>query len=176
MSATRRHVLLLGGGGLATLALPLRTRAGTVEIIRMRGTQRGERVWFDPVGLAVAVGTTVRFVNQDPGNSHTSTAYHPDIDDRQRRIPQGAAPWDSEFLLPQEGFEVTLSAPGVYDYYCIPHELAGMVGRIIVGSPTDPGWQGVAPLGDDPDAETLAALPSVDEILASGRISIGDTK
>ncbi|MGZ3579256.1 MAG: plastocyanin/azurin family copper-binding protein, partial [Syntrophales bacterium] len=30
-------------------------------------------------------------------------------------------------------------APGVYDYYCMPHEEAGMVGRIIVGRPIGPG-------------------------------------
>ena len=30
-------------------------------------------------------------------------------------------------------FDVTLTAPGVYDYFCTPHEAAGMVGRIVVG-------------------------------------------
>ncbi|MGK8236557.1 plastocyanin/azurin family copper-binding protein [Roseovarius sp. MS2] len=26
-----------------------------------------------------------------------------------------------------ESFEVTLEVPGVHDYYCLPHEMAGMV-------------------------------------------------
>ncbi len=29
--------------------------------------------------------------------------------------------------------------PGVYDYFCMPHEAAGMVGRIVVGRPVGPG-------------------------------------
>ena len=28
-----------------------------------------------------------------------------------------------------------LTVEGVYDYFCAPHEMAGMVGRIIVGRP-----------------------------------------
>ncbi|RXK51135.1 plastocyanin/azurin family copper-binding protein [Halorientalis pallida] len=31
--------------------------------------------------------------------------------------------------------EVTLDTPGVYDYYCIPHESSGMIGSVIVGQP-----------------------------------------
>ena len=31
-----------------------------------------------------------------------------------------------------DNFEVRLTVEGVYDYYCIPHEASGMVGRIIV--------------------------------------------
>ena len=37
--------------------------------------------------------------------------------------------------MPGESFAVELTEPGVYDYYCIPHEHAGMVGRIVVGGP-----------------------------------------
>ena len=32
-----------------------------------------------------------------------------------------------------------LTVEGVYDYFCQPHEIAGMVGRVIVGHPTGPG-------------------------------------
>src|SRR5690606_41900168 len=113
-------------------SMAARIGAAAVEVIEMRGTERGDRVWFAPRGLAVATGTTLRFVNLDKGNSHTATAYHPALFDRRRRIPAGAQPWDSDFLLPDESFEVTLTAPGVYDYYCLPHEMAGMAGRIVV--------------------------------------------
>lgn len=136
----------------------------------MRGTARGERIWFSPGGLAVAPGTTLRFVNLDKGNSHTATAYHPANFDRLRRIPAAAQAWDTGFLLPEASAEVTLEVPGVYDYYCIPHEMAAMVGRIIVGRPGDPGWEGAAPATDDVSAEVLAALPPVEEILAAGRV------
>ncbi|MHA3980875.1 plastocyanin/azurin family copper-binding protein [Halovulum sp. GXIMD14794] len=170
MSASRRRILALGGGLGAALLLPRRPLAASVEVIEMRGTARGERIWFAPLGLVIPPGTTLRFVNKDPGNSHTATAYHPANFDRSRRIPSAAQAWDSDFLLPDESFDVTLSAPGVYDYYCVPHEHAGMAGRIVVGTPQDPDFEGAAPADEDLPPEVAATLPSVEAILASGRI------
>lgn len=171
MILDRRQFLVLGGGGLAALSTPSILRAAVTAVIEMRGTARGERVWFSIPGLLVEPGSTVRFVNRDLGNSHTATAYHPEIFGRLQRIPEGAAPWDSGFLLPDETFEVTLMAPGVHDYYCVPHEQAGMVGRIVVGRPDrEAGWQGPAPLTDDLPEAAAAAFPSVEEILAEGQV------
>lgn len=103
-----------------------------------RSDRDGSRVWFDPVGLWIEPGTTVRWVNE--ANVHTATAYHPANDNHALRIPENAAPWDSGYLVnPGDSFEITLTEPGVYDYYCAPHEAAGMVGRLIVGEPTGPG-------------------------------------
>lgn len=170
MKTARRGFLSIGGGVLAALALPYSPRAAQLETIEMLGTAKGERVWFAPIGVSVPPGTTLRFVNRDPGNSHTATAYHPSLYGRERRIPAEASPWDSGFLLPEESFGITLDLPGVYDYYCIPHEMAAMVGRVVVGSPGDPGWIGAAPNGGDLEPETFSALPAVEDILASGRI------
>ena len=170
MRPSRRMVLTLGGGALATLTMSVRVTAAPTEIIEMRGTARGERIWFAPRGLAVASGTTFRFVNRDPGNSHTSTAYHPDIFDRKRRIPEGAQPWDSDFLLPGESFDVLLAGPGVCDSYCLPHEMAGMVGRIVVGRPDDAGWEGPSADMEDVMTDALTMFPPVAEILQRGRV------
>jgi plastocyanin len=166
----RRTVFALGGGLLATLAVPRLLLATAEEKIEMRGTARGEHVWFAPYGLAVAAGTTVRFVNRDPGNSHTATAYHPDILDRPLRIPPRAVPWDSGYLLPGDAFEVTLTVPGVYDYYCQPHEFGGMVGRIVVGSPGSPGWQAASWEKGDLPPEALGVFPPVEAILRDRRL------
>ncbi|MGV8989424.1 MAG: cupredoxin domain-containing protein [Cypionkella sp.] len=168
MTCQRRQVLVWGGGLLVALAAP--ALAGSVEVIEMRGSARGEKVWFMPQGLLVEPGTTLRFINHDPGNSHTSTAYDPAILDRQRRIPEGAEAWNSDFLMPGQSFDVTLTLPGVYDFYCQPHEHAGMVGRIVVGPPTLPGWQGPAPDSDDLPPEALAAFPKVADIVARTRV------
>lgn len=170
MILARRSFLAMGGGLVATLTLPASLCAAEVEVIEMKGTSRGERVWFAPRGVSVKSGTTVRFINHDPGNGHTSTAYHPDIYGRERRIPAAAEPWDSDYLLPDESFEVVLTVPGVYDYYCVPHEMAAMVGRIVVGKPTDAGWEGPSKDMTDITPEVLAALPGVEEILAHGRV------
>tara|TARA_R110002073_G_scaffold105115_4_gene237787 strand:- start:2537 stop:3052 length:516 start_codon:yes stop_codon:yes gene_type:complete len=170
MRLTRRTVLVFGGGAIATLATASQALARQVEVIEMRGSPRGEQIWFSPHGLAVTAGTVVRFVNRDPGNSHTATAYHPDFFGRERRIPAAATPWDSGFLLPDESYEVTLDAPGVYDFYCIPHEMAAMVGRIVVGRPSDAGWEGPSSDASDIEPEALAALPSVSSILVRHRV------
>jgi hypothetical protein len=76
-------------------------------------------------------------------------------------------------VSPGSHFEVTLRVPGVYDYFCGPHEAAGMVGRIVVGRPDGPGtlpfdyfkgkpgtaeWKPVPP-------EARKAFPSVSAIM-----------
>jgi len=102
------------------------------------GDPLGTTVWFDPIGILVAPGTTVRWMVH--ANVHTTAAYHPRNDHHSLRIPEKAEPWDSHFLVnPGDHFAVTLTVPGVYDYFCAPHEAAGMVGRIVVGKPAGPG-------------------------------------
>lgn len=123
---------------LAGLALPRPALAARVVEIRMRSDPQGADVWFDPIGLWIEPGQTVRWTVV--ANVHTTTAYHPRNDGHSLRIPEGAEPWDSGFLVnPGDHFEVVLTVEGVYDYYCMPHEAAGMVGRIVVGRPAGPG-------------------------------------
>jgi len=134
---TRRRTFLQTGAGMILLALARGRSAHAADPIEiaMQGTPTGARVWFRPRGLLIQPGQTVRWTNHDAGNSHTATAYHPSNHGKPLRIPRGAAPWDSGYLMPGESYEVTLTTPGVYDYYCVPHEFAGMVGRIVVGEP-----------------------------------------
>ena len=170
---------MLGAGGvwLVGLASPALAGApgGAVEI-RMRSDELGAHVAFEPVGLLIQPGQTVRWINAG-NNVHTTTAYHPDNNDHPLRIPETARPWDSGYLIhPGDRFEVTLTVEGVYDYFCAPHEIAGMVGRIIVGRPAGPGalpfdyfrgdpakqhWRSVPPLAQ-------RTLPAIDRIMAGG--------
>jgi plastocyanin len=170
---TRRSALVCGGAVLAALLIPPgRVTASEVIGISMMGNAGGSHVWFDPVGIHVMPGQTLRWTNRDPGNSHTVTAYHPTLFQRPRRIPSEAAPWDSDYLLPAESFEIPLSVEGVYDYYCVPHEHAGMVGRIVVGRPDNS--EPFEASGDGLEAlpeVALANLPSVDRILAEGQVT-----
>lgn len=140
--------------------------------IMMDGTIGGAHVWYDPYGLLIQPGQTVRWVNKDPGNSHTTTAYHPDNYGRARRIPVGARAWDSGFLLPDESFSVTFEKEGIYDFYCLPHEHAGMVGRIIVGKPDFQDWfsQEAANMGIPQVA--LQAFPPIDKILKEKKVRV----
>lgn len=131
---TRRRFLQAGGLALAGLAGPVVARAtGPVEI-RMLSSPRGEHAWFDPIGVRVEAGQRVRWIMASPGNPHTTTAYPPRNGGHSLRIPEGAEPWDSGFLVnPRDTFEARLTVEGVYDYFCLPHEAGGMVGRIVVG-------------------------------------------
>ncbi|MGH7299778.1 MAG: plastocyanin/azurin family copper-binding protein [Candidatus Rokuibacteriota bacterium] len=136
--ATRRAFLKAGGLALAGLAVPRPVRAAAPVEIGMMSDKLGTKVWFDPIGLLVEPGQTIRWIVHS--NVHTTTAYHPRNDHHSLRIPERAAPWDSRFLVnPGHHFEVRLTVPGVYDYFCAPHEIAGMVGRIVVGRPEGPG-------------------------------------
>src|SRR4051794_20172949 len=172
----RRRRLLAGGGLLLAAPALRRARAApSVVKVRLRSDPDGARVGFDPVGRKVAPGTTIRGVVE--ANVHTTTAYHPDNDHHPLRIPEAAEPWDSGYLVdPGQAFEVTLTVEGVYDYFCAPHEMAGMVGRIIVGRPGGPGaqaidnmayahegWRAVPPAAE-------AAFPSVARIMAEGSV------
>ena len=175
MILTRRRVMEAGGGILAALFVrPGAANASDAIIVKMEGRADGSHVWFDPVGLHVKPGQTVRWFNRDPGNAHTVTAYHPKIFERPLRIPANVQPWNSDYLLPGESFSVRFMKPGVYDYYCVPHEHAGMVGRIVVGTPpkikstmaADPA---LTPL---PEA-ALDGFPTVEEIMAKGAVRRG---
>jgi len=178
MRSTRRQLLRSGSGFLAVSLLPVgllapaRVRAQEAVEVVMGGAGGGAHVWFDPIGLRVDPGQTIRWINRDPGNAHTETAYHPDFPDKPRRIPEGAVPWDSDYLLPEESFEVTLTEIGVYDYFCVPHEQAGMVGRIVVGAAEAKGWNNPSADLGLPEA-VLLAFPPVEQIIAQGAVRVG---
>jgi plastocyanin len=183
--ASRREFLKAGGLALAGFGIApfIGARVGywpAPQLIEMRSDPLGSRVWFDPIGLYVEPGTTVRWIVRE--NVHTTTAYHPRNEKHSLRIPESAVPWDSGFLVhPGDHFDVTLTVPGVYDYYCMPHEGAGMVGRIVVGDSRGPGaepfdyW--INKPGTDgwrhvPEA-ARAAFPSVEQILTRRRVHSG---
>lgn len=168
MTLTRREILGVGGGLAAALSLPLRAvLADEVTEIRMLGREDGSHVWFDPIGILIKPGQTVRWTNLNPGNSHTTTAYNPINFERPLRMPKAAKTWNSGYLLPDESFSVTFIEKRVYDYCCIPHEHAGMVGRILVVTPAPDGWMEMAGAEGDLPEEALRAFPTVDEIMAN---------
>ena len=113
--------LKAGGTVLAGFALSPRRvfSRSAVEVIEMRSDVAGSHVWFDPIGLYIDPGTTVRWIVRE--NVHTVTAYHPRNDHHALRIPEHAVPWDSGFLVHLgDHFDVTLAVPVVYAYFCAP--------------------------------------------------------
>ncbi|MGB6242623.1 MAG: plastocyanin/azurin family copper-binding protein [Castellaniella sp.] len=146
----------------AALPPPAAAAGGEVEIA-MSGTPSGSDVWFRPRGLLIRAGQTVRWVNRDTGNVHTTTAYHPE-NGKPRRIPDAASSWNSDYIMPGKSFAITFDVPGVYDYFCIPHEHAGMVGRIIVGT-ADASVRPYAQTDAKLPAAALEHLPAIADIL-----------
>ena len=174
---SRRDFLIGSGLASAAVALPRVVQAAGPVEIQMLSSPRGEEVWFDPIGVRIEPGQTVRWIMASPGNPHTTTAYHPRNANHSLRIPETAAPWDSGFLVkPRDTFEVTLTVEGVYDYFCLPHEAAGMVGRIVVGRPGGPGALPFEYFAGRPTTNAWipvpeaarAAFPTVAAIVADG--------
>jgi plastocyanin len=89
--------------------------------------------YFEPTGRFVEAGDVVRFNLATP--DHTVTAYHPRLG-RQRRVPEGIPPFSSPVLGTDAFWLYRFDEPGVYDVLCAPHEIFGMVMRIVVGEPT----------------------------------------
>lgn len=93
---------------------------------------------YDPAGLVVEPGDLVLFNAETP--DHSVSAYH-ELHGRQNRVPEGVGPMTSP-MVPVGGFWIAhFETEGVYDLYCPPHQLFGMVMRVVV-------WDGS---GDVPD-------------------------
>lgn len=98
----------------------------TVEVI---GSALDAR--FQPAVVQINLEDVIRFVVRE--GLHTVTAYHPH-NRRPLRIPDLAAAFDSGLLKKGDVWYLTISSSGVYDFFCLPHERMGHVGRIISGS------------------------------------------
>ena len=127
----------------------------------MLSAENGANFYTVPIRWVEPEGTVTWELVQ---GTHSATAYA-EANDRPQRIPADASGWDSG-LLSESGatFEQTFDVPGVYDYFCRPHESLGMVGRLVVGTPDLANEPALADPQDSlPDAtkEMLAALNAV---------------
>lgn len=91
-----------------------------------------EGIQFLPETVTIRAGETIEWRNGSK-LGHTVTAdpekaANPD----HVQLPEGAATFDSGDLAPGETYRRTFDVPGTYQYFCIPHEAAGMVGTIVV--------------------------------------------
>ena len=99
---------------------------------------------FDPDEITVSVGDTVVWENVG-SVGHSVTAYEDDIPDDADYFASGG--FDSEEAArdsyrvgdPESGdiaggdsYEHTFEVAGTYEYFCIPHESAGMTGTVEV--------------------------------------------
>lgn len=153
---------------------------------------------FAPTGLKIDEGDIVRFNFDTP--EHTVTAYH-EGQGRQQRIPDDEPPFSSPVINVGGFWLYEFDSPGTYDLFCAPHELLGMVMRVVVGDPSDPNYDGsFGPAGQPPmprppvsrgeltmlgvptwpfptAAEVLGTDPlTVSNIHSSGSVSVSDVE
>jgi len=97
---------------------------------------------FRPETLEVTAGTTVTWLNTNK-QGHSVTAYESGLPDGAEYFASGD--FDSEAaardawgnssggtMFEGQTFEHTFEVPGEYPYFCIPHEVGGMVGTVVV--------------------------------------------
>ena len=130
----------------------------------------GGRLTFEPgtrSTLVVDPGTTVRFVW---GSDNHNIAVHDQPEDANWEGTPGD--YDDTY---DEGYEYshTFEVEGRYEFLCVPHERAGMVGTIVVGSPdatteeatsSEPATADDLPVRVGPD-EQLKFTPGTDRPL-----------
>ncbi|WP_435068917.1 plastocyanin/azurin family copper-binding protein [Haloplanus sp. C73] len=152
-------------GALAATPATAQSGGGTTHTVAMV-TESGS-YYFDPIGLHVEPGDTVEWVNES--GQHSATSYTSDNPryDGDRRIPEGAASWNSGVFEEQGAtFSYTFEETGTYDYYCIPHRTLGMVGRIVCGEPGGPAEESSLPESDSP----RGVMPPSDVIVEEGSL------
>lgn len=156
----RRFIASVVGGAVvaATGTVSAQEDGGTTHEVEM--ITEGSEYYFNPIGLHIQPGDTVRWVNVE--GAHSATAYSDENDlAEEERIPEGAESWNSGTLSEQGAtFEHTFEEEGTYDYYCIPHKSLGMVGRIVVGEPGGPAEE-----GEIPNAPENGRIPTGEEIV-----------
>lgn len=113
--------------GAASPAAKSSPASGQTFAVNMTDTLK-----FEPGTLTVPRGATVTWRNggQVP---HTATDDPAKVQNKANAVlPGGAQPWDSGTITAGQSWSHTFTTPGEYTYFCVPHEAAGMVGKVIV--------------------------------------------
>lgn len=153
-SSMRGDVEVSGGSTSTETATPEQTETETAtggETHEVLMVSDGEDHYFDPIGLHVQPGDTIEWTI-DSG-SHNAVSY----DDR---IPEDAEGFEGD-VISEGSYEQTFEVEGTYDYYCMPHQSMGMVGRFVVGEAGGPAEGSMPEHGDVPESSTIVDEGSV---------------
>lgn len=126
-------VLALAGGsgtaGLPAHPAPSGPAAASVDTVYV---DANDRLVFQPDSVVIHVGDVVQWRNaglvQHSVTADPSLATLPG----SARLPEGARTFNSGLLAEGETYSHTFRVPGRYDYFCMPHEGAGMNGTVVV--------------------------------------------
>lgn len=114
------------GAGLLLAALGLASPASAAEVqVKMLNKGAEGAMVFEPAFVQLQPGDTVKFVVGDKGHN---------VESIDAMLPDGATPFVGKV---NEEIALVLDKPGVYGVKCKPHYAMGMVGLIVVGTPTN---------------------------------------
>lgn len=121
---------ILAAGAMLLIGCDTGNSPGETNVVKMTSSMR-----YEPAEITVKVGETVRWKNAS-FMPHTVTA-DPSLAKKagDAMLPPGATPFNSGNIGIGKSFDYTFAAPGMYKYFCIPHESQGMVGTVIVKPP-----------------------------------------
>lgn len=119
----RIPALILGAAAVVAFAAP--AYAGPAKTVKMLNKGSAGMMVFEPALVRVKPGESVTFTPTDMGH---------DAESIPGMIPAGAQPFKGAMNKP---ITVTFTKPGVYGFKCTPHLGMGMVGVVVVGSPTN---------------------------------------
>jgi plastocyanin len=120
------------------------THTVSLELLPIEG--QVPQFFFEPTGLLIEPGDTVRFVWASP--HHTVTSYS-EAFGKTQRIPTSVTAFSSPVVATDGSWSHTFTTEGTYDLWCAPHEMYGMVMRIIVGEAGGPGNTEVTDFGPE---------------------------
>ncbi len=162
----RREFLATASGATGGVAAASAGAAGTASAQEQHTVNMTDGLNFEPASITVAPGDTVVWENTG-SIGHSVTAYEDDIPEEAEYWASGgfdsedaargaytAGDPDSGDVPGGESYEHTFEVTGTYEYFCIPHESAGMLGTVEVqeganeeeaggGGPTSPEEFGV---------------------------------
>lgn len=129
---------------LATLGSALTVGSAGCSAVGMGGVDGDvgmTAVAFEPATITVSAGDEVVWYNNS-ARAHSITAYEDGIPADAAYFATGGydsesaarEAWDGMNGAIENGQEYahTFEVPGTYNYFCIPHERAGMVGQVVV--------------------------------------------
>jgi pseudoazurin len=108
--------------GLLTLASPA---LSAEHVVKMLNKGADGMFVFEPALVKIAPGDKVTFQSVDAGHN---------VESIPGMLPDGAQAFTGK---PNESITVTFDKPSVYGYRCKPHYGMGMVGVVVVGTPTN---------------------------------------
>lgn len=134
----RAVVLSLAGASVAGLSRPKLARAknNKTQIIPASAdtvvVNMNNALKFVPDVITIKAGTTVEWRNVESYPHSVTADKSIAANPANVELPRGAKAFNSGRIDGGNSWQYTFTIPGIYRYFCIPHEDARMLGTVVV--------------------------------------------